>query len=118
MAAWPRRPTAAGGGASGGGAAAEERGLGVAMELVGAKGDAEAPFIGEIRRWGGGGAGGRARRPLMAFKVSRSGVARDSRRPARNDGSGRRAATQKAQGGGSGGAVARRRAARRVYVEQ
>ena len=56
--------------ASGGGAAAEERGLGVAVELVGAKGDAEAPFIGEMRRWGGGGAGGRSRRPLMAFKMA------------------------------------------------
>ena len=87
--------TAASGGASGGGAAAEERGLGVAVELVGLKGDAEAPFIGEMRRWGGGGAGGWARRPLMAFKVSRSGVARDSRRPGRNDGSGRRKGTCK-----------------------
>ena len=52
VAARPRWPAAAGGGASGGGAAAEERGLGVAVELVGAKGDAEAPFIGEMRRWG------------------------------------------------------------------
>ena len=53
-------------------------GLGVAVELVGAKGDAEAPFIREMRRWGGGGAGGRAQRPLMVFKVSRSSMVRNS----------------------------------------
>ena len=49
----PREAGVAGGGACGGGVARPEKGLGVAVELVGVKGDAEGLFIGEERRWSG-----------------------------------------------------------------
>ena len=54
VAAWPRWPAAAGGGRSGGGARGAEEGLGRRWWLVVAKSVAEAPFIGEMRRWGWG----------------------------------------------------------------
>ena len=49
----PREAGVAGGGACGGGVARPEKGLGVAVELVGVEGVAEVPFMGEERRWRG-----------------------------------------------------------------
>ena len=75
----------------GGGAADLGKGRVVVEMVVVAESCAEALFIGRERRWREGGAGGRARRPLMAVRPCR-GVAkrrRDSRqRTGRRDGSG------------------------------
>jgi len=66
VAARSRWPAAAGGGGSGGSAKGAEEGLGRRWWLVLAKSVAEAPFIGEMRRWGWGEPVAAGRRPLMA----------------------------------------------------
>ena len=87
VAARSRWPAAAGGGGSGGGARGAEEGLRRRGWLVVAKSVAEAPFIGEMRRWGWGEPVAAGRRPLMApgaaaarFTARRDALGRQQRR--------------------------------------